>query len=398
VGSASFEQIGQSAVKRLWRQKSGTRVRARLAPAVANIRPVTTAIVSDFHLATRSRADVARRPEVRERLAVALAEANHVIFLGDTIELRELPVESVLRVAREVIGDLSGPLAGKRVTVVPGNHDHRLAEAALDRVRVEGGELTPEWQGAPETSPLAAELARALPESEVMLAYPGLRVRPDVYATHGHYLDLHLTMPRLEAVLGRASARRTLGPGFRLGSVAEYERVLGPLYSLSYNLAQGKEEGGKAASRSSNVSRAVWAAAHSDGRLGAFLVSRVAIPAGVAALNAAGIGPFSSELSGEALRLAGLRGAAKVVESLGVEAEHVIFGHTHRQGPLPGEEDEPGWRTPGGIRLWNTGSWFMESVLAGEQRRASPYWPGGVTYVRDSGPPEPVNVLRDLEL
>ena len=43
---------------------------------------MTTAIVSDLHIGTRLEADVARRPEVRERLGAALADADHVVFLG----------------------------------------------------------------------------------------------------------------------------------------------------------------------------------------------------------------------------------------------------------------------------------------------------------------------------
>ena len=359
---------------------------------------MTTAIVSDLHIGTRLEADVTRRPEVRQRLREALAVADDVVFLGDTVELRELPVEAVLGRAREVLADISDSLAGKRLTVVAGNHDHRLVEAALDRLRVEGGELHAEWSSAPEASPLVAELARLLPDSEVVLGYPGVRVRADVYATHGHYLDLHMATPRLECVVGQALARRTHGPDHEFSSPADYERVVAPLYALSYNLAQGRDDGGKAATRFSNLSRTVWARAHSNGRVGSFLVGRLAIPAGVAALNATGIGPFTSELSGEGLRLSGLEAAARVVKGLGIDADHVIFGHTHRQGPLPGEEDDPGWRTPDGTHLWNTGSWFLESVLLGERRQESAYWPGGVTYVRDSGPPEPVNVLRDLEL
>ena len=34
--------------------------------------------------------------------------------------------------------------------------------------------------------------------ARVRVAYPGLWVRPDVYATHGHYLDCHLTVPTIE--------------------------------------------------------------------------------------------------------------------------------------------------------------------------------------------------------
>lgn len=357
---------------------------------------MTTAIVSDLHIGTSLGADVARRPEVRERLGAALVDAEHVVFLGDLIELRERPVASVVAQARTVLGDLAGPLAGKRVTIVAGNHDHRLVEPCLDRLRVDGAELALDWSGEAQGSPLAAELARMLPGSDVALAYPGLRIRADVYALHGHYLDLHMVVPRLECILGRAMARRMLGPDPHFRTSADYERAVGPLYSLSYSLAQGG--GGGTASRFSNLSRDVWARAHSDGAIGAFLVGRVAIPTGVAALNLAGLGPYSADLTSDGLRQAGLRGIADVLRNLGVEAEHVVFGHTHRHGPLPHEEDEPGWRTPDGTRLWNTGSWFLESALVGERRQKSAYWPGGVIYVRDSGPPDPVNVLRDVEL
>src|SRR5256885_16622710 len=82
-----------------------------------------------------------------------------------------------------------------------------------------------------------------MPESELVVAYPGFRPRPDVYATHGHYLDLHLTVPRLESivvsVVGRATGRKR--PACR--TVADYEAVVGPLYSLLYGIAQGARAG-----------------------------------------------------------------------------------------------------------------------------------------------------------
>jgi Calcineurin-like phosphoesterase len=361
---------------------------------------VTTAIVSDLHVGTKLGADIARRPEVRGRLCAALREADEVVFLGDFIELREFPLETALAAARPVLADLSDPLSGKRVTFVPGNHDHRLVEPCLERLWVEGVELTPDWSGAADLSPLVAELARALPESDVSLAYPGLRVRSDVYATHGHYLDLHMKVPRVESVLGSAMARRMLGRDPTFAAPVDYERALGPLYTLSFNLAQAAGGSTTAASRSSNISRIVWERIHADGRgaLGAFLLGRVAIPAGVAALNAAGLGPFTTDVSGERLRSAGLEAMGDVIGNLGVEAEHVIFGHTHRQGPQPGEEGDEGWTAPSGARVWNTGSWFLETARGGEGRQESPYWPGGLIYLGDSGPPEPVNVLRDLDL
>jgi predicted phosphodiesterase len=358
---------------------------------------VTTTIVSDLHLGTTLEADLVRRTGVRGRLADILRAADEVVFLGDLIELRELPLERVLEISRSVLGELSDALSGKRVTIVPGNHDHQLVEPWLERLRIEGAVLSPDWSGDPEGSPLAAELARTLPDSEVRLAYPGLHLRPDVYALHGHYLDLHMTVPRIESVLSQVMARRMLGPDASFESAADYEKAIGPLFALSYGLAQGP--GSKAATRNRNLSREVWARVEADGRrpLSGLLLGRVAIPVGVAALNRAGLGPFSTQLSGEELRRAGLRGIAEVVANLGIEADHVIFGHTHRPGPLPGEEGDEGWLTPRGTHLWNTGSWFLESVLVGDRRQESPYWPGGVIHVHDSGPPELVNVLRDLE-
>ena len=40
-------------------------------------------------------------------------------------------------------------------------------------------------------------------------AFPGLWLRPDVYATHGHYLDCHLTIPTMER-LGIGMTARAL--------------------------------------------------------------------------------------------------------------------------------------------------------------------------------------------
>jgi hypothetical protein len=75
-----------------------------------------------------------------------------------------------------------------------------------------------------------------------------------------------------------------------------------------------------------------------------------------------------------------------VLERLRVEADHVLFGHTHRTGPLPGD-DLGLWRGPGGSALWNTGSWVDEPAYVGPLGTASPYWPGTVVTVEGSGAP-----------
>jgi hypothetical protein len=89
---------------------------------------------------------------------------------------------------------------------------------------------------------------------------------------------------------------------------------------------------------------------------------------------------------------------ARVVEGLGVDdAAHVIFGHTHRSGPWP-EDDQDEWRTASGARLWNTGCWLHEAAFTSNGTARNPYWPGTVIRVHDSGEPELENVMRDVSL
>jgi len=122
-----------------------------------------------------------------------------------------------------------------------------------------------------------------------------------------------------------------------------------------------------------------------------FLLGRVTIPSAVAALNVLGLGPFRATLTGEELRRSGLEAMAQVAEALAPGAPHVVFGHTHRPGPL--ERDDPAeWTTPSGTRLWNSGSWLHEGAFL-RAGRVSPYWPGTVLTIDDEGPPRVENVL-----
>jgi predicted phosphodiesterase len=377
----------------LWRQKSGTAPeRSRLA----TIRPVLTAIVSDLHLGIATGSDIARLPEVRERLVGALEGADRVLLLGDLLELRERPLAEVLEHSRPLFEALGEALEGRGVTLVPGNHDYQLAEPWLSRARVDGTPLAlaAEWPvGADDGA--AGRLAEWMPRSEVTLAYPGLWLREDVYATHGHYLDVLLTVPRLESIAASAMARLS-GRGEGCRSSGDYEAVLAPLYSFFFSLTQGTQGPLR---RGGTLSRTVWAAA-SDGaasRLSRLLLGRVTIPGAVAILNRVGIGPFHPDISGVELRRSGLRAMAGVVESLDIEAEHVIFGHTHRPGPLL-EDDGTEWTTPRGVRLWNTGSWLHEPVFLRSGPVEGPYWPGTVMRLADDGPPVLDNALHGVTL
>jgi predicted phosphodiesterase len=349
-----------------------------------------TVVLSDLHLGAIAGADVTRDPGVRERLVDALRGADRVVLLGDALELRERPLAEALRVAGPFIEALGAALAGRRLVLVPGNHDHGLAEPWLDRLRLDGAQLgaDAEW---PVTSDdgAAGRLAAAMPDVEVRLAYPGLWLRPDVYATHGHYLDLDLTVPRLESIAASVMGRVT-GRGRVCASAADYEAVLGPLYAFYGQLAEGTRA--EALSRSGTLSRTVWKRVTGEGRAGRILLGRVAIPGAVGALNRLGLGPFSAELTGVELRRAGLLAMARVADVLAPSAGYVVFGHTHRAGPLPGD-DLAEWTSLSGSRLWNSGTWFHESAFVRNGDLRNPYRPGTVLRLDDEGPPRLENAL-----
>ncbi len=362
---------------------------------------VATAIVSDLHLGTASGVDLARRPEPLARLLELAAEADRLVLLGDLLELRERPVAAVLEDVAPVLRRLGGATAGKPVVVVPGNHDYQLVAPALERARLGGGDsLAPAGAYPPEPGELAGRLAELMPRSELAFHYPGVWLRDDVYATHGHYLDVHLTVPRVECLIAagmRRFATRVDADG--PATVAEYEEILSPIYALAHAVAQNARA--RPATGQGNLSRRVWTVASEDGgdrrgRLKRAVVGRAAIPVAVAAINAAGLGPFKPDISGEELRRAGLLAMADVVAQLGVRADHVVFGHTHRAGPLPGESED--WRLPGGGRLTNTGSWIREEVFVGDDGPSNPYWPGRVALLGEQGPPELTGVLDGLGL
>ena len=354
---------------------------------------MTTAIVSDLHLGARSKRPIAEDERARAALLERLDGVDHLVLLGDLLELREAPVGDALRTAEPVLRDLGAALpAGARVTLVPGNHDHQLADPLLDAWRLNGARGALALDGsmpAPPDGPVG-RIAECLGGPDLVLAYPGTWVRDDVFATHGHYLDVHNTVPAIEC-LGIAATRRVLGPLAREPrDAADYEAALGPLYSLTYAIAQAT--GGRAAAGASG-SVAIWQRLDAGG-LGAKALTGLAIPAAVGALNMAGLGPFKPDLSGPELRRAALRGIATALGRLGVDAPHAVFGHTHRSGPWPGD-DAAEWELRGGGRLLNSGSWVLEPAFV-RDGASSPYWPGTCVFVDGAGPPRLERLLDSI--
>src|SRR5688500_6966044 len=103
-----------------------------------------TAVVSDLHLGGLADADVARRDGPLDALVEAVADADRLVLLGDVVELRERPLANALEVSRPVLEALGRALAGRKVLLVPGNHDHALSEPWLARLRLDGEELPSE--------------------------------------------------------------------------------------------------------------------------------------------------------------------------------------------------------------------------------------------------------------
>ena len=376
-----------------------------------------TLIVSDLHLGSLTRTDVLRRRELREPLLAALADVERLVLLGDVLELRHGPMRDALVSSREFFEEIGAAMAGRELVITAGNHDHALIEPWLaSRGEVsEPPPLTEEQLLDPsETSPALARIAAWSSPARVRVAYPGLWVRPDVYATHGHYLDCHLTIPTLERLSMGTMGRLLRHPPQSLHGAADYEAVCAPVYAWRDAVARDARTG---AALNGLATVAAWRALRgesaSDGyqaaqsgqaarlRAGARTLRTRALVAGfplaVGLLNRAGIGPLRADISGSELRRAGLRAMGEVADRLGLGDAYVVFGHTHRTGPLPADEQHE-WRSAGGARLLNAGSWVYASFFLSAAPGESPYWPGGCVLVDEQGPPVVRRLLQGFEL
>jgi hypothetical protein len=359
---------------------------------------VRSLVVSDLHLGAASQGDVLRHSGVRRRLLEEVARADQVVLLGDVLELRGTPAPQVLEHAAPALADIGEAAGDARVVVVPGNHDHRPAADWIEHRRQRGTatELRTVETWRPGRGGVAAKLARALGARELVLAYPGLWIRPDVWATHGHYLDCHNTVPAIEVLAAAGVGRLTGVPATGPRTPDAYEAMLAPVYAFNYEVAQAATSGRRV--RAVGGSVRLWRRLMpTDGgsTVRSLLLGGVLLPGAVAAVNRAGLGPFSPDLSRAAVRRAALRAMGQVVERLDVDAAHVVFGHTHRAGPLPGDRDDDGWAAPGGRRLWNCGNWIFEPSVAGPPGRRSGHWPGACVVVDDHGPPRLERLLDE---
>ncbi len=323
------------------------------------------------------------------------------MLLGDLVELRQGPVRDALAAASRVLSTLARSLRpGAEVVIVPGNHDHHLLDGWLTRRAAAGPPAPLRLQSAVDWvpgEPLAA-LAAALPGAVVRAFYPGVWLRDDVYAIHGHYLDRHTTVPMFERLAAGGMALILRSPIAGAHPAEDYEAILAPIYAWMHTLAQWREP--PTGEGSIGPSTRAWQAlGHGGGELRRGGVARsrrlalgVGLRAAIAVFNAAGVGPLRADLSPTELRSAGLRALADVLAALGVRAPYVLFGHTHRAGPLGGD-DPAEWVSPNGSRLINSGCWVDEPAFLGAVPARSPYRPGFVVRLDGEAPPRLVNLL-----
>ena len=271
-------------------------------------------------------------------------------------------------------------MAGRPVVLVPGNHDHRLAEPLLEQLALAGEPLGLEHARRPGRR-AATRIAAWLGDAELEIAYPGRWLRDDVYATHGHYMDCHMSLPRLECIAAAASMRALKALPERTRP-ADYERVLRPVYGLTYGLAQGGVARSARPVRPSAPGEAI------SGRNGAGRVRRAAVRAAIPAGDLGRQPPPSRRLRPRPLRRVDLaqrhRRRDRDVGAAGPDrAADMITGHTHRAGP--GDGDGVVADSQGG-RLHNTGSWVFASAFHHPGTPPGPYWPGTRHLARGRGP------------
>jgi predicted phosphodiesterase len=365
-----------------------------------------TLIVSDLHLGSTSNSDLLRRAELRAPLLEAVAEADRVVLLGDVLELRHGPLRDAMAAARPFFEELGRALTGTgELVIVAGNHDHALVEPWLAQ---RGSDCEPPPLGVEQllepaqASPALERIASWVAPARVRVAYPGLWLRPDVYATHGHYLDCHLTMPTLERLSAGAMSRLLGRPPSSFHCVGDYEAVGAPMFAWRDAVARDARTGaalnGAATVTAWDALRGSGAPAGPARRKPTPWLRRRAIaaafPLAVAALNRAGIGPLRADISMSELRRAGLCAMGEVAARLDLGDAYVVFGHTHRPGPLA-DDAEREWRGRGGARLVNAGSWTYARVFLTGTPGESPYWPGTCVLVKDAGPPVLRRLLQD---
>jgi UDP-2,3-diacylglucosamine pyrophosphatase LpxH len=327
-----------------------------------------TLIISDLHIGGRFFHTVLTRPAPVEALLAALDDIDRLVILGDAVELMERRPRQAMEIAQPVITAIGRRLGRDReVIVVPGNHDQPFVRSWVWRVRDRLDIASPVPRNC---TPALSAFTSWLEPARVRVSYPGVWLSPGVWATHGHYLDVHL-VPVSSYGFARGALRR---PPRDRATPFEYEQ--------------------RRRRRSQPPRKrkpATWLVEETGDLLhrgmSAVIKHQLMRPQ-YAALN--------QRVLRAQVNRAGLPALARVVHRLGVDADWVVYGHCHRLGPLPGD-DLSWWQGPDGSpRILNTGSWLYERLVVQGLRSPNPYWPGGAVLLEPGQAPRALGLLDDV--
>ena len=177
-----------------------------------------TAIVSDLHLGSGHGEDVLRDPAIRrvaargDRAAPTASSCSATCSSCASCRWRRRS-----SAARPFFEELGEAMAGREVVARPRQPRPPPRRAAARRARARRrpaarARAPPRPRRRPDRAGSPAGSATA----ELRIAYPGIWLRDDVYATHGHYMDCHMSLPRAEC-LAAAAADARLRPAARPG-------------------------------------------------------------------------------------------------------------------------------------------------------------------------------------
>jgi predicted phosphodiesterase len=379
---------------------------------------LATAILSDLHLGAAHGDDLLRYPFFCDRLREQLDGVDHIILLGDILDLRFQRLEDALLLSTPflaMLGDALRWARQPRVTYIPGNHDHhyavRLLETEQERAIDAGQSFNFRQVVAPPDFFLSRQLARSIGQAvEVRYVYFYDVLESSegpILLTHGHYLDLHLgAAPARLLSLVQASIAAA---GQTVSELTPdlYEAILRPQYELLHWIGQ-TPGGGQMQSRIYERLRggappstplrqirqaALRGAASVGGRVGVALAETLAnrlVKGGLSLTSPAREAQTDATIRAFSLSLEALE------PYLPNGMRYAIFGHTHRPGPLEDIDTADHWKVKlhgQETLVMNSGSWLYDSGKARRLEYRPQRWPGTFILIPDQGPPRLVEVL-----